>query len=231
MLAIDTLTFPFADFTGCYSLTVQSGQMVGLVGPSGGGKTTLLDGIAGFLTPSAGSLTLDGKDQLPLPPSERPIAMIFQDFNLFPDLTVAQNIGLGIRPSLRLSASEEQSVADALTAVELPGYGDRKPASLSGGERQRVALARAMAGDSRLLLLDEAFSGLDPGLRKAMLRLVRRIQTERGMTALVSIHTPSDLPGVADGVAFIAGGQVRFTGAPEAFLAATHIEAIAEYLG
>jgi thiamine transport system ATP-binding protein len=231
MLMLEDLTFPFADFTGRYSLVVPEGGFLGLVGPSGGGKTTLLDGIAGFLTPSSGSLRFAGQDLLPLPPGERPISTIFQDFNLFPDLTAVQNVGLGIRPSLRLTATELLTVEQALAAVGLDGFARRKPAAMSGGERQRVALARALVSGRSLLLLDEAFSGLDPGLRKAMLAIVDRLRRERNLTVLASIHTPDDLVGVADSLAFIAEGQVQFTGSPEAFFRARDIAAIDRYLG
>jgi thiamine transport system ATP-binding protein len=231
MLRLEALTFPFADFTGQYSLEVPGGGFVGLVGPSGGGKTTLLDGLAGFLVPSSGSLTFQDRDLLPLPPGERPISTIFQDFNLFPDLSAADNIGLGIRPSLRLSADERAAIEQALVAVGLDGFARRKPAAMSGGERQRVALARALVSGRPLLLLDEAFSGLDPGLRKAMLALVDQLRRERGLTVLASIHTPDDLIGVADSLAFIADGQVQFTGPPEAFFKARDVPAIDRYLG
>jgi thiamine transport system ATP-binding protein len=231
MLRIEDLTFPFPDFTGRYSLTAPAGAIIGLAGPSGGGKTTLLDGIAGFLTPVSGMLSFEGIDLLPLPPAERPTGMIFQDFNLFPDLTAIENIGLGIRPSLRLSASERNRAAEALASVELAGFENRKPGAMSGGERQRVALARALAGGRHLLLFDEAFSGLDPGLRQAMLRLVAQLARAHGLTVLMSIHTPEDLIGIADSVAFIAEGHIAFHGPVERFFASSDQPAIRRYLG
>ncbi len=231
MLLIEDLTFPFPDFLGCYSLQVNDGSFLGLVGPSGGGKTTLLDGIAGHLKPSAGRLLFDGVDLLPLAPGERPIATIFQDNNLFPDLTAAENAGLGLRPSLRLSPQERERVDAALAAVELAGYGPRRPAAMSGGERQRVALARALVSGRRLLLLDEAFSGLDPGLRKAMLALVNGLRQQHGLTVIASMHTPSDLLGLADSLAFIADGRVHFAGSPEGFFASADDPLIRRYLG
>ena len=231
MLVLDALTFPFPDFTGRYTLRVPDGQLLGLIGPSGGGKTTLLDGIAGFLTPSQGELRWQGLSLLGVPPGKRPIAMIFQDFNLFPHLTIAQNVGLALNPDLRWTDLHRRQIRDALDAVELGGFDQRLPATLSGGQRQRAAIARALVGDRKLLLLDEAFSGLDPGLRKAMLGLINQLRKTRGLTVILSIHTPDDLRDLADAIAFVADGEVQFNGTPDAFFADRANAAIAHYLG
>jgi thiamine transport system ATP-binding protein len=231
MLRIADLVFRFSDFIGQYALNVPQGGMTALVGPSGGGKTTLLDGLAGFLKPDSGGVSFDGRDLTHLAPSERPIAMIFQDFNLFPALTAEENIGLGLRSDGRLTPEVRLRCRAALEAVELDGFAGRRAAALSGGEKQRVALARALASDRKLLLLDEAFSGLDPGLRKAMLRLVDRLRRARGLTVLISIHTPEDIVGVADSVAFISEGRIGYVGAPSDFLRSRGVEAIDRYLG
>jgi thiamine transport system ATP-binding protein len=231
MLTIESLTFLFSDFTGCYSLRVPEGSLVGLVGPSGGGKTTLLDGLAGFIRPVAGKLQFNAADLLPLSAGERPMATIFQDFNLFPGLSVTQNIGLGLDPSLKLSPAQRDGIERVLGEVDLAGFGQRMPGSLSGGERQRVALARALISGKRILLLDEPFSGLDPGLRKAMIALVDRLRLRHRLTVLLSIHTPQDLIGHADSVAFITSGKVAFSGTPQALFAVQDDPAIARYLG
>jgi thiamine transport system ATP-binding protein len=231
MLRVENLTFLFPDFTGRYNFTLPSVHFAGLVGPSGGGKTTLLDGMAGFLVPASGQMSLDGYDFLPLSPSLRPITMLFQDHNLFPHLSALENIGLGIRPSLHLTEDERTLAMAALHDVEMAGFENRSAAQLSGGEKQRIALARALVSGRRILLLDEAFGGLDPGLRKAMLALMRDLQKKHGLTVIASIHTPHDLLPVADSMIFVAGGEVVFHGGPEAFFTPETNPQISRYLG
>ena len=184
MLRVDRCRLEYTDFSALYSLEVPMGSLCAVVGPSGGGKTTLLHLIAGFEQQSSGSLCFEGRELTPLKPSERPIAMVFQEHNLFPHLTTLQNVGLGVRPSLRLGADERQRVSDALEAVELDQLADRRPGEMSGGQRQRVALARALVTRKPLLLLDEPFGGLDPGLRRSMIRLVDGLGRSRGITVV-----------------------------------------------
>jgi thiamine transport system ATP-binding protein len=231
MLLVDDCRLEYPDFSASYSLEVPSGELCAVVGPSGGGKTTLLHMIAGFETPASGVLRFDGRDLRPLPPAKRPIAMLFQDHNLFPHLTARQNIGLGVRPTLRLTDSERARVAAALEAVDLKDLADRRPGEMSGGQRQRVALARALVTEKPLLLLDEPFAALDPGLRRSMIRLVDRIRRGRGITALLTIHTPEDVLDVADRAAFVADGRVIALGPPAAVLSPSRAPQIAEFLG
>jgi thiamine transport system ATP-binding protein len=231
MLIVDDCRLEYPDFSASYSLEVPSGELCAVVGPSGGGKTTLLHMIAGFETPASGALRFDGRDLRPLPPAKRPIAMLFQDHNLFPHLTARQNIGLGVRPSLRLTDSEHARVTAALEAVDLEDLADRRPGEMSGGQRQRVALARALVTEKPLLLLDEPFAALDPGLRRSMIRLVDGIRRERGITALLTIHTPEDVRDVADRAAFVADGRVVALGPPAAVLRPSRSPQIAEFLG
>jgi thiamine transport system ATP-binding protein len=212
MLRLERLTIVYPDFRATYDLVVPRGALCAVVGPSGGGKTTLLSAIAGFETVAAGSLTFEGVDLLPLPPARRPVGLLFQDFNLFPQLTAAENVGLGLRPDLRLSAAQHREVAAALERVGLAGYGPRRPAALSGGQRQRVALARALAMKRPLLVLDEPFAALDPGLRRGMIALVDQLRRDQGLTVVMSIHTPEDVAGRADLVAFVRDGQVAACG-------------------
>jgi thiamine transport system ATP-binding protein len=225
------LTLDYPDFHGVYTLSVPAGAMCGLIGPSGGGKTTLLHAIAGFERPTAGTLRFAGRDLLPLPPSERPLSILFQDNNLFPHLTAMQNVGLGLDPRLRLGAEARAVVEGALGRVGLAELGDRRPAELSGGQRQRVALARALVRRRPLMLLDEPFGGLDPGLRQEMVGLVDALRRDEGLTVLLSIHTPEDLGGVADLVAFVAEGRVAALGPPSEVLRAGRDAAIDRYLG
>jgi thiamine transport system ATP-binding protein len=231
MLLVDDCRLAYPDFPARYRLEVPSGALCAVVGPSGGGKTTLIHLIAGFETPVSGTLRFEGTDLRPLRPAERPIAMIFQEHNLFPHLTARQNVGLGVRPSLRLDPQERARVDEALAAVELEALAERRPGEMSGGQRQRVALARAMVTHKPLLLLDEPFGGLDPGLRRAMIRLVDDLRRDRGMTVLLTIHTPDDIMAVADQVAFVADGQVIASGPPEDALRPGRDPRIAAFLG
>jgi thiamine transport system ATP-binding protein len=231
ILVLDDCRVVYPDFLGRYSLSVASGALCAVVGPSGGGKTTLLHLIAGFETPSGGALRFRGQDLIPLQPADRPLAMVFQDHNLFPHLTAFQNVGLGIRPSLRLSPEERQRVAEALEAVELGGFAERRPGEMSGGQRQRVAIARALVTRKPLLLLDEPFGALDPGLRRGMIRLVDTLRRERDVTVLLTIHTPVDILDIADSAAFVADGAVLAQGRPSDVLDPARDPRIAAFLG
>jgi thiamine transport system ATP-binding protein len=219
LLVLDDVRVVYPDFEVRYDLTVPAGALCALIGPSGGGKTTLLHTIAGFASVASGTIRFDGRDLTKLAPAERPLSILFQDHNLFPNLTAAQNVGLGIDPRLRLDAAARQRVEDALGRVELAGLGGRRPAELSGGQRQRVAIARALVRDRKLMLLDEPFTGLDPGLRADMIALVDALRRERGLTVLMAIHSPEDAASVADLVAFVADGRVDAVGPPEEILA------------
>ena len=181
MLEVADLALDYPDFHARYTLTVPAGALCGLIGPSGGGKTTLLHAIAGFERPTSGTLRFAGRDLLPLKPAERPLSMLFQDHNLFPHLTALQNVGLGIDPRLRLDATAAASVEEALDARRAcRARQARCPSELSGGQRQRVAIARALVRKRPLMLLDEPFGGLDPGLRREMIALVDELRRERG---------------------------------------------------
>lgn len=214
MLTISDCVLTYPDFRGHYTLTVPSGAMCAVVGPSGGGKTTLLNAIAGFEQPQSGIISWDSIDLLPLYPGARPLSVVFQEHNLFPHLTAYENVALGVRPSLRLSSGEAARVKAALDAVELDTFENRKPGALSGGQRSRVALARALAAEKPLLLLDEPFGALDPGLRRAMIRLVDDLRRKNHLTVLMTIHTPEDILDIAEQCAFIADGEVIAAGAP-----------------
>jgi len=221
MLVIENCRLTWPDFTADYSLTVEAGTLCAVVGPSGGGKTTLLHMIAGFETPESGTMTFGGQNLLPLAPAKRPVAIVFQDHNLFPHLTAAENVGLGLRPSLRLSDKEHELVLEMLDAAGLKGLDRRRPGEMSGGQRQRVALARALVSGRPLILLDEPFSSLDPGLRREMIRLVDDLRRRRPVTIVMTIHTPEDVADLADQMAFVADGKVRASGAPSEILSGT----------
>jgi len=231
LLEVADLVLNYTDFNARYTLTVPARALCGLIGPSGGGKTTLLHAIAGFERPSSGNLRFAGQDLLGLRPAERPLSMLFQDHNLFPHLTAFENVAIGIDPSLRLDRQKREGVFEALARVGLPGLDRRRPAELSGGQRQRVSIARALVRKRPLMLLDEPFGGLDPGLRKEMIALVDELRRAEGLTVLVSIHTPEDLGEAADLMAFVAEGKVLAVAKPDEMLAGALNPAVKRYLG
>ncbi len=187
-------------------LTVPDGQVIAVLGPSGCGKSTLLRAIAGLEPLSAGSVSWDGRDLAGVPTHKRGFALLFQDGQLFPHLTVARNVGYALR--LRRDPDTRARVAELLDLVGLTGYDDRLPATLSGGERQRVALARSLAADPRLLLLDEPLSALDAGLRERLAVELRDILRAAGSTALMVTHDHEEAFAVADRMAVMRRGRV-----------------------
>jgi thiamine transport system ATP-binding protein len=231
MLKLDNLTVTYPDFVGRYTLAVPAGALCAVIGPSGGGKTTMLHAIAGFEPVTAGRVTLADQDLTALPPGARPVSLLFQDHNLFPHLSAARNVGLGLKPSLKLDAEDAARVRHALASVDLTDAHDRLPGELSGGQRQRVALARALVMRRPLLLLDEPFGALDPGLRRSMIALTDRLRRDNGLTVLMTIHTPADIAATADMVAFVAEGAVRDVGPPQALLTAGRSPAMDAFLG
>jgi thiamine transport system ATP-binding protein len=192
VLTLEKLVLDIDGFRLTADWTLAGGARAALMGPSGAGKSTLLAAIAGFLRPASGRILWRGEDITGLPPGARPLTILFQDHNLFPHLSVAQNVGLGLRPDLRLDAAEHARVAAALARVGLEGLGARAPATLSGGQQGRVALARALLRGRPLLLLDEPFSALGPALKAEMLDLLLEIAADEGLTALMVTHDPAD---------------------------------------
>ncbi|MGI4943966.1 MAG: ABC transporter ATP-binding protein, partial [Janthinobacterium lividum] len=189
-------------------LRVQPGEMVCLLGPSGCGKTTTLRIVAGFESLDAGRVQLAGMDVSRLPPERRDIGFMFQSYALFPHMTVAENVGFGLRMRRVPRARRAAAVEEALALVRLEGLADRLPRQLSGGQQQRVALARAIAFRPRLLLLDEPLSNLDAGLRETLRDEIRRVQKDTGVTALFVTHDQSEALAIADRVAIMRGGKV-----------------------
>ncbi|MFC3911931.1 thiamine ABC transporter ATP-binding protein [Pseudaeromonas sharmana] len=230
MLICDDLTLQRGSETFHFSLTLQPGELLVLVGPSGAGKSTLLDLLAGFATPQQGTLSWQGESLLALSPAQRPFTTLFQSDNLFDHLTVAQNIGLGLSPTLRLSQAQRQQVQEAAARM---GLGDRLaslPPQLSGGQQQRVALARCLVRQRPLLLLDEPFSALDPALRQELLREIHRLTRVEGIGVLLISHHPQEARDVADRLALLEQGRIVFCGAPSALDAPEHA-ALRRYLG
>lgn len=188
--------------------SLPEGSRAAVLGPSGGGKSTLLAVIAGFLAPLRGRVLWQGRDLAPLPPGQRPVSILFQDHNLFPHLTVFENVALGHDPRLRLDAHARSGVEAALERVGLAGMGARRPAELSGGQMGRAALARVLMRARPVMLLDEPFAALGPGLKAEMLQLVREIVEETFATLLLVTHDPEDARALEGVTLFVDAGGV-----------------------
>lgn len=209
MLRLENVQVVQDDFTLNADFTIDSGARVAVIGPSGAGKSTLLNVIAGFQPLSAGRVWLDGQDITDLSPGQRGVSMLFQDNNLFPHLSVAQNVGLGLRPDLRLTTTQQDQVRAALVQVGLGGMGDRKPAQLSGGQQSRVALARVLVQRRGVVLLDEPFAALGPALKMEMLDLLAQVLDGTGATLLLVTHDPEDAKRIAPLTMLVAGGAAQ----------------------
>ncbi len=231
MLEIEHGHYVHDTFTLDISLCAKPAQLIAVLGPSGAGKSTLLNIIAGFESMKQGRVLLDGQDVTNFAPSSRQVSMVFQDNNVFPHLTLWQNVALGVAPNLKLDEAQRTAVDAALARVGLSALGGRKPGNVSGGERQRVALARVLVKPTKVLLLDEPFAALDPGLRKNMLGLVKEITRERGLVTLLVSHQPFEIRGFADAVVFVAEGHVSPAEKPSTFFANTTDAAVSTYLG
>lgn len=208
MLTLENVLLRQGSFTLRADVVLPARGVIALIGPSGAGKSTVLAAIAGFLVPVEGRVLWNGKPLDALPPGARPVSMLFQDNNLFPHLTAAQNVGLGLRSDLKLSENDKMAVDAALSTVGLAGYESRKPQALSGGQQSRVALARVLVADRPLVLLDEPFAALGPALKSEMLDLVQSMLTAAGKTVIMVTHDPMDARRIADHAVLVADGSV-----------------------
>ena len=197
------------------TLTVEEGEFVTLLGPSGCGKTTILNLVAGFLAPDSGDVFIGEERVTDEPPYRRGIGLTFQNYALFPHMSVAENIGYGLHHRIRSRRERRARIAEALTLVKLDGFGDRRPAALSGGQQQRVALARAVVIEPRVLLLDEPFSALDKNLRGAMQVELRDLQRRLGITTIFVTHDQGEALSLSDRIAVMSAGRVRQIGTPD----------------
>ena len=214
---LDGVTKRFGAVTALHeaSLEVRRGELMTLLGPSGCGKTTLLNLVAGFLAPDRGEIAIDGARVTDLPTWRREIGFTFQNYALFPHMTVASNVGYGLRARRVAKAEIARRVAAALDLVKLDGLEERKPRQLSGGQQQRVALARALVVRPKVLLLDEPFSALDRNLRASMQVELRDIQRKLGVTTIFVTHDQSEALSLSDRIAVISEGRIRQLGTPD----------------
>lgn len=212
-------------------LTVESGSLTALLGPSGSGKSTTMKLVAGLLQPDAGEISLDGLPITALPPERRDVAMVFQSPLLFPHLTVAQNVGFGLKMRGLPPSEIASRTAAMLDRVRLGDFGHRRPAALSGGQQQRAALARALILRPRVLLLDEPLSSLDPALRDEMRALIRDLQRETRITTLVVTHDQAEAVALADHIALLLDGRIAQHAPPEAFYRRPATQAVARFFG
>ncbi len=198
----------------CINLQVERGEFVSFLGPSGCGKTTTLRMVAGFELPTAGKLSIDGLDMTNTPPNRRNVGMVFQSYALFPNMTVADNVGFGLRVARRPAASIRQRVGEMLDLIRMAEYAGRYPYQLSGGQQQRVALARALAIRPQVLLLDEPLSALDAKIRLSLRTEIRAIQRQLGITTIYVTHDQEEALSLSDRVVVMNEGRVEQVGTP-----------------
>ena len=229
-LWLDGLRLEQDGFRLSADLSLKPGQVTAVIGPSGEGKSTLLSAIAGFLAPVAGRVMWNEEDLTDMPPGTRPISILFQDHNLFPHLTVNQNLGLGLHPALRLAPDDKAKVERVLDRVGLADHGDRRPGALSGGQQSRAALGRALLAERPLVLMDEPFAALGPGLKAEMLDLAVEVLGSAGRTLVMVTHDPDDARRIADAVVVVAEGRAMAP-VPTQELLDDPPEALRRYLG
>lgn len=213
------------------NLEIESGGLHALLGPSGCGKTTTMKMIAGLLKPTSGTIAFNGVDQTPIPPEKRGAVMVFQNYLLFPYMSVGENVGFGLKMRGVDRATIKQKVAEMLELVQLPGVEDRRPKQLSGGQQQRIALARALIVQPNVLLLDEPLSNLDAHLRDEMRELIRGIQRDTKVTMVFVTHDQEEAVILADKIALIFDGVLRQNDTPDKFYEQPATERIARFFG
>ena len=215
-LDVDALTVRYGGFTAldAVSLSVAAGEIVALLGPSGCGKTTLLRTVAGFITQASGRVSIDGAGIDDLPANRRRVGIVFQNYALFPHMSVADNVAYGLHARGERGPKANARVAELLEMVQLGAMAQRRPAQLSGGQQQRVALARALAIEPSILLLDEPFAALDRSLRLDMQMEIKRLQRQLGLTAILVTHDQDEAMSVADRIAVMRRGRIEQLGTP-----------------
>jgi len=227
-----SVTFDGVPAIESVSLSIAEGEFFTLVGPSGCGKTTTLRTVAGFETPDAGVVEISGRDVAGVPPEDRNVGVVFQNYALFPHMSVRENVAYGLRyrdpPG---DVSDEERVTNLLELVDMAGMGDRDPEELSGGQQQRIALARALAPGPEVLLLDEPLSALDAQLRERLRVVIRDLQQELGITTIYVTHDQAEALAISDRVAVMHGGRVEQIGPPEDIYREPATRFVAEFIG
>src|SRR5579885_3076154 len=233
LLRIEAVVKQFGKFRAVdgLSLDIRAGEFFALLGPSGCGKTTLLRMLAGFETPDAGRILLDGKDIARIPPHQRPVNMMFQSYALFPHLSVQDNIAFGLKRAGMAAADIEARVSEMIALVKLEGLDKRKPDQLSGGQRQRVALARSLARRPKLLLLDEPLAALDKKLRESTQLELMELQRRLGLTFIIVTHDQEEAMTVADRIGVMSAGRLDQVATPRELYEAPNSRWIAEFVG
>lgn len=229
----DNIVFAYGDSPVLQnvSLSIEAGELFAVLGPSGSGKTTLLRVIAGLEQPSEGSIQINGTDVNDIPLPQRNIGMVFQNFSLWPHMTVFENVAFGITDPNVSGKTQKQRVEHVLDALDITETRDVRPACLSGGQQQRVALARALVTEPRLLLLDDPFSNLEHELRMQMRHDLRALQRRLGITSILVTHDLEDALSIADRVAVVVHGTIRQVGSPAALYDFPNSIEVARFVG
>ncbi len=214
-----------------FNLKVETGELVSFLGPSGCGKTTTLRMVAGFETPTSGQIVINGKEVTNVPPNQRNVGMVFQAYALFPNMTVAGNIGFGMKIAKKPPEEIATRVEEMLKLIHMEGFGDRYPYQLSGGQQQRVALARALALSPTILLLDEPLSALDAKIRVMLRGEIRSIQQQLGITTIYVTHDQEEALSISDRVVVMYQGRMEQVGAPFEIYNFPTTEFVAQFVG
>jgi len=214
-----------------FNLSVTQGEFVSFLGPSGCGKTTTLRMIAGFEVPTTGHITINGNDLTYLPPNKRNVGMVFQSYALFPNMTVSENIGYGLKIAGKSKDEITKRVNEMLSLIHLGEFGKRYPNQLSGGQQQRVALARALAFQPQVLLLDEPLSALDAKIRVELRHEIRRIQQQLGITTIYVTHDQEEALSLSDRVVVMSQGRMEQVGTPSEIYNFPTTEFVAKFVG
>lgn len=233
LIQLVSVSKSFGNFTAVdnVSIDIHKGEFFALLGGSGCGKTTLLRMLAGFETPSSGTIFIDGKDMTQVPAYERPVNMMFQSYALFPHMTVAKNVGYGLKRESISNKERQERVAHMLSLVQMSELADRKPEQLSGGQRQRVALARALAREPKVLLLDEPLGALDKKLREQTQFEISNIQCKTGITFVVVTHDQDEAMVMASRVAVMNKGTIAQIDTPARIYEHPRNRFVAEFIG